>query len=61
MLFRSRDAVVGWTLRQSLLQRRAGVATAVAGTAAGTGAVPIVDASSAQIAALLAATTPSER
>ncbi len=56
-----RDAVVGWTLRQSLLQRRAGVATAVAGTAAGTGAVPIVDASSAQIAALLAATTPSER
>ncbi|MGU3431810.1 PH domain-containing protein [Actinomycetes bacterium M1A6_2h] len=37
------DGVVGWTVRQSFFQRRAGVATIVAATAAGEGHYDIVD------------------
>jgi putative membrane protein len=39
------DGVVGWTVRQSFFQRRAGVATIVAATAAGDGHYDIVDVS----------------
>src|SRR5699024_7052107 len=34
--------IVGWTARQTLLQRRAGVATLVAATAAGTKRYPVI-------------------
>ncbi|GAA4708276.1 putative membrane protein [Promicromonospora umidemergens] len=39
-----RRAVVGWTVRQSVLQRRAGLITVVATTAAGRGAYAVRDA-----------------
>jgi putative membrane protein len=35
--------IIGWTVRQSPLQRRAGVATLVAATAAGTKRYPLID------------------
>ena len=35
--------IIGWTVRQTLLQRRAGVATLVAATAAGTKHYQVVD------------------
>jgi putative membrane protein len=35
--------IIGWTVRQTLLQRRAGVATLVAATAAGTKRYPLID------------------
>jgi putative membrane protein len=37
------DGVIGWTVRQTLLQRRAGVATLIAATAAGRKRYQIVD------------------
>ena len=39
-----RDAIIGWTLRQSLLQRRLGLMSAMASTSAGTGGYWIRDA-----------------
>ena len=39
-----RRAIVGWTVRQSVLQRRAGLITVVATTAAGPGAYAVRDA-----------------
>jgi putative membrane protein len=35
--------IIGWTVRQTLLQRRAGVATLVAATAAGVKAYRVID------------------
>ncbi|KWX68496.1 hypothetical protein ASJ79_17440 [Mycobacterium sp. NAZ190054] len=60
-LQRRRDCVaaggiVGWTVRQSLLQRRAGVATLVAATAAGVKRYEVVDVP-ADLAWSIAATT----
>ncbi|MCV7152902.1 PH domain-containing protein [Mycolicibacterium pyrenivorans] len=60
-LARRRDCVaaagiVGWTVRQTLLQRRAGVATLIAATAAGVKRYEVVDVP-ADIAWSLAATT----
>ncbi|NBH06218.1 PH domain-containing protein, partial [Amycolatopsis sp. SID8362] len=40
----ARDGVIGWTVKQSVLQRRRGLATFTATTAAGTGAYSILDA-----------------
>ncbi|MBO0681493.1 PH domain-containing protein [Mycolicibacterium sp. S2-37] len=37
------DGVIGWTVRQSLFQRRAGVATLIAATAAGEKAYRVID------------------
>lgn len=48
--------VVGWTVRQSLLQRRAGVATLIAATAAGVKRYEVVDVP-ADLAWSIAATT----
>jgi putative membrane protein len=39
-----RRAVVGWTVRQSVFQRRAGLVTVVGTTAAGSGAYAVRDA-----------------
>lgn len=38
-----RDGVIGWRIRRSPLQRRAGLATVSATTAAGSGAYPVLD------------------
>ncbi|MBE1502525.1 putative membrane protein [Amycolatopsis lexingtonensis] len=40
----ARDGVIGWTVKQSVFQRRRGLATFTATTAAGTGAYSILDA-----------------
>ncbi|MEJ8281273.1 PH domain-containing protein [Pseudonocardia spirodelae] len=53
-----RDGVIGWRVRQSLFQRRAGVLTLEATTAAGGGAVQVLDLSPADAVALMAAVTP---
>lgn len=47
-----RRGIVGWTVRQSLLQRRAGLVTVVATTAAGSGAYAVLDAATADGLAL---------
>ena len=52
------DGVIGWTFRQSLFQRRAGVVTAEAVTGAGRGGYPVLDADPADAVALADATTP---
>ncbi|WIX93132.1 PH domain-containing protein [Amycolatopsis sp. DG1A-15b] len=44
----TRDGVIGWTVRQSVFQRRRGLATFTATTAAGTGAYAIRDADAAE-------------
>ncbi|TFE57764.1 hypothetical protein E3E14_02365 [Streptomyces sp. ICN441] len=44
-----RDGVIGWTLKQSWFQRRAGVLTLIATTAAGDGAYPVYDADEHEI------------
>ncbi|MGH3692727.1 MAG: PH domain-containing protein [Pseudonocardiaceae bacterium] len=38
-----RSGVIGWTVSQSFLQRRAGLVTVIATTAAGTGGYPVID------------------
>ncbi|WP_226366771.1 PH domain-containing protein [Pseudonocardia sp. ICBG162] len=53
-----RDGVIGWRVRQSLFQRRAGVLTLEATTAAGGGAVQVLDLNPADAVALMAAVTP---
>ncbi|MFF0542861.1 PH domain-containing protein [Nocardia thailandica] len=62
-LDRSRDCleargVVGWTVKQTFWQRRSGVATVVAATAAGKKAYPVIDLPLDQAWALIEATTP---
>jgi putative membrane protein len=41
-----RDGIIGWTFRQSVFQRRAGLVTVIATTAAGAGAYPVPDTGS---------------
>ncbi|WP_340683994.1 PH domain-containing protein [Amycolatopsis coloradensis] len=43
-----REGVIGWTLKQSIFQRRKGLLTVVATTAAGAGAYSVYDAGEAQ-------------
>ncbi|MGV9773023.1 PH domain-containing protein [Streptosporangium sp. NPDC003464] len=51
-------AVVGWTLRQTWFQRRAGVLTVVAGVGAGTGGYEAIDVGEAEGVAFAAEVTP---
>ncbi len=53
-----RGGVIGWRVRQSPFQRRAGVVTLEAVTAAGAGAYAVLDVSPDDAAALMAAVTP---
>jgi putative membrane protein len=53
-----RAGVIGWTFRQSVFQRRAGLVTVEAVTAAGAGGYPVLDVSAADGVALADATTP---
>jgi putative membrane protein len=53
-----RRAVVGWRLRQTWFQRRAGVLTLIAGVGAGKGGYAALDVSEAQGAAFPAEVTP---
>jgi putative membrane protein len=53
-----RDGVIGWTFRQTMFQRRAGLVTAEAVTAAGRGGYPVLDAAASDAVALADATTP---
>ncbi|MGB7357975.1 MAG: PH domain-containing protein, partial [Mycobacterium sp.] len=50
------DGIIGWTVRQSLMQRRAGVATLIAATAAGVKRYEVIDVP-ADLAWAMAATT----
>jgi putative membrane protein len=50
--------IIGWTVRQSPLQRRAGVATLVAATAAGTKRYPLIDVPEDQAWAVAARASP---
>jgi putative membrane protein len=50
-----RRAVVGWRVRQSFFQRRAGLATVVACVGAGTGGYAAVDLAAAEVASFTAA------
>jgi putative membrane protein len=54
-----RDGVIGWRIRQSIFQRRAGLVTVEAVTAAGDGGYPVTDVTAADGAALAAAITPA--
>jgi putative membrane protein len=51
-------AVVGWELRQSLFQRRAGLTTLVAGVGAGRGGYPVMDLAEQDAVALAQQITP---
>lgn len=53
-----RRGIVGWTVRQSVLQRRAGLVTVLATTAAGSGAYAVRDAAEADGLALADAAVP---
>lgn len=53
-----RRAVVGWTLRQTLFQRMAGLITVTVGVGAGSGGYPAVDAGAEQGVAFAAEVTP---
>ena len=53
-----RDGIIGWVVRQSWFQRRVGLATLVATTAAGPESVVVVDLPLAQAIALADAATP---
>ena len=53
-----RDGVLGWTFRQTPFQRRAGLVTAEAVTAAGRGGYSVLDAGASDAVALADATTP---
>lgn len=52
------DGVVGWTVRQSLFQRRAGVATLIAATAAGEKAYRVLDVPAATAWSIAGAASP---
>jgi len=54
----ARDGVLGWTVKQSVFQRRRGLATFTATTAAGSGAYSIRDADAAEGLAFAAAAVP---
>ena len=53
-----RDGIIGWVVRQSWFQRRVGLATLVATTAAGPESVVVVDLPLARALALVDAATP---
>ncbi|WP_245657528.1 PH domain-containing protein [Herbidospora mongoliensis] len=53
-----RRAVVGWTIRQTWFQRRAGLVTVIAGVGAGSGGYKAIDAGETQAAAFAAEVTP---
>ena len=53
-----RDGVIGWRVRQSWFQRRAGVVTLDATTAAGQGAYTVLDVDPARAAEIVAEITP---
>lgn len=52
------DAVIGLTVRQSLFQRRQGLVTLTATTAAGSGGYEILDAATEDVTALAADLLP---
>ncbi|WP_280835033.1 PH domain-containing protein [Mycolicibacterium frederiksbergense] len=52
------DGIIGWTVRQTLMQRRAGVATLVAATAAGEKRYHVIDVPAEQAWSIAAAATP---
>jgi putative membrane protein len=52
------DGVIGWTFRQTVFQRRAGLVAAEAVTAAGRGGYLVLDAAAADAIALADTTTP---
>ncbi|OXM68711.1 PH domain-containing protein [Amycolatopsis vastitatis] len=54
----ARDGVLGWTVKQSVFQRRRGLATFTATTAAGAGAYSVRDADAAEGLAFAAAAVP---
>jgi putative membrane protein len=54
-----RGGIIGWTFRQSVFQRRAGLVTVIATTAAGASAYAVPDAGSDDGLALAAAAVPS--
>ena len=54
----ARNGVIGWTFRQTVFQRRAGVVTLDAVTAAGRGVYSVVDAAAGDAVAIADATTP---
>jgi putative membrane protein len=54
----ARDGVIGWTVKQSVFQRRRGLATFTATTAAGAGAYSIRDADAAEGLAFAASAVP---
>ncbi|HET6706538.1 PH domain-containing protein [Amycolatopsis sp.] len=54
----ARDGVIGWTVKQSVFQRRRGLATFTATTAAGTGAYAILDAGTGEGLEFAAAAVP---
>jgi putative membrane protein len=53
-----RGGIIGWTFRQSVFQRRAGLVTVIATTAAGAGAYAVPDAGSDDGLTLAAAAVP---
>ncbi len=53
-----RPGVIGWTVSQSFLQRRAGLITVIATTAAGTGGYPVIDVATAEGLALAEQAVP---
>jgi putative membrane protein len=53
-----RAGIIGWTFRQSVFQRRAGLVTVIATTAAGAGAYAVLDAASDDGLDLAAAAVP---
>ncbi len=52
------DGIIGWTVRQSFFQRRAGLATVVAATPAGAGHYEVIDIPQDQAWSLIDAVTP---
>lgn len=54
----ARTGVIGWTFRQSVFQRRSGLVTVEAVTAAGDGGYPVLDVAAADGVALADAATP---
>ncbi|GAB3721870.1 PH domain-containing protein [Nocardiopsis oceani] len=53
-----RRGIIGWRIRQSVFQRRAGLATLVAVTAAGRGHYPVIDADEREVVAFADAAVP---
>ncbi|AOW94323.1 hypothetical protein BFN03_02625 [Rhodococcus sp. WMMA185] len=52
------DGIIGWTVRQTFFQRRAGVATVIAATPAGTGKYEVIDIPAEQAWSLVESATP---